>query len=104
MCGIAGIVANSEVSGSLYWALYALQHRGQESGGISTYDNGIVHKYKGYGLVSEIFTSSILEKLSGKTGLGHVRYPTTGIWSTPMSCVMSMRAGVTYFPPPPILK
>ncbi|HJK50740.1 MAG TPA: amidophosphoribosyltransferase, partial [Methanocorpusculum sp.] len=51
MCGIAGIVANSEVSGSLYWALYALQHRGQERGGISTYDNGIVHKYNGNGLV-----------------------------------------------------
>ena len=78
MCGIAGIVANFKVSGSLYWALYALQHRGQECGGISTYDNGTVHKYKGYGLVSEIFTNDILQSLSGKTGLGHVRYPTTG--------------------------
>jgi amidophosphoribosyltransferase len=78
MCGIAGIVANFEVSGSLYWALYALQHRGQESGGISTYDNGTVCKYKGQGLISEIFTSDILQNLSGKTGLGHVRYPTTG--------------------------
>jgi amidophosphoribosyltransferase len=78
MCGIAGIVANFEISGSLYWALHALQHRGQESGGISTYDNEIVHKYKGFGLVSEIFASGILQNLSGKTGLGHVRYPTTG--------------------------
>ena len=78
MCGIAGIVANTGVSGSLYWALYALQHRGQESGGISTYDNGTVHKYKGYGLVSEIFSGDILQSLSGTTGLGHVRYPTTG--------------------------
>ncbi|MDU9375745.1 Amidophosphoribosyltransferase [Methanocorpusculaceae archaeon Sp1] len=78
MCGIAGIVANIEVSGSLYLALYALQHRGQESGGISTYDNGAVHKHKGYGLVFEVFSQEILQSLSGKTGLGHVRYPTTG--------------------------
>ncbi|MDV0440929.1 amidophosphoribosyltransferase [Methanorbis furvi] len=78
MCGIAGIVANIEVSGSLYLALYALQHRGQESGGISTYDNGTVHKHKGYGLVFEVFSQEILQSLSGKTGLGHVRYPTTG--------------------------
>lgn len=79
MCGIAGIVATFEVSGSLYWALYALQHRGQESGGISTYDNGVVHKRKGYGLVSEIFShADTLTALSGRTGLGHVRYPTTG--------------------------
>ncbi|MDV0443327.1 amidophosphoribosyltransferase [Methanorbis rubei] len=78
MCGIAGIVANIEVSGSLYLALYALQHRGQESGGISTYDNGTVHKHKGYGLVFEVFSQETLQTLSGKTGLGHVRYPTTG--------------------------
>ncbi|HJJ98992.1 MAG TPA: class II glutamine amidotransferase, partial [Methanocorpusculum sp.] len=62
----------------MYWALSALQHRGQESGGIFTYDNGAVHKYKGYGLISEIFTNDILQNLSGKIGLGHVRYPTAG--------------------------
>ncbi|HJK01256.1 MAG TPA: amidophosphoribosyltransferase [Methanocorpusculum sp.] len=78
MCGIAGIVANFEVSNLLYWALYALQHRGQESGGISTYDNGTIRKYKGYGLIAEIFKNDILQSLFGKTGLGHVRYPTTG--------------------------
>ena len=78
MCGIAGIVSSSGVAGSLYWALYALQHRGQESAGMSVYDNGIVHKYKGYGLVGEVFTPDVLRCLCGKTGIGHVRYPTTG--------------------------
>ncbi|MDR3101912.1 MAG: amidophosphoribosyltransferase [Methanocalculaceae archaeon] len=78
MCGIAGIIANFEVSGFLCWALHTLQHRGQESGGISTYNSGTVHKYKGYGLVSAIFTNDTLSALAGKTGIGHVRYPTTG--------------------------
>lgn len=87
MCGIAGIAegaegtkgsGNSNVSNSLYLALYALQHRGQESCGISIYDDGTVHKYKGYGLVSEVFTSDVLKSLSGTAGVGHVRYPTTG--------------------------
>jgi len=78
MCGIAGITDTTEVSGSLYLALYALQHRGQESAGIFTYDGETVHKCKGYGLVSEVFSGSVLEHLIGKTGVGHVRYPTTG--------------------------
>ncbi len=78
MCGIAGITDTTEISGSLYLALYALQHRGQESAGIFTYDGETVHKCKGYGLVSEVFSGSVLEHLIGKTGVGHVRYPTTG--------------------------
>lgn len=82
MCGIAGITDTIQVSGSLYLALYALQHRGQESAGIFTYDGEIVHKYKGYGLVSEVFDGPVLERLTGTTGIGHVRYPTTG-GSTP---------------------
>ena len=78
MCGIAGITDTAEVSGSLYLALYALQHRGQESAGIFTYDGETVHKYKGYGLVAEVFSGPVLERLTGTTGIGHVRYPTTG--------------------------
>jgi amidophosphoribosyltransferase len=78
MCGITGITDSTDVSGSLYLALYALQHRGQESAGIYTYDGETVHKYKGYGLVSEVFSGPILDGLRGKTGIGHVRYPTTG--------------------------
>ncbi|MDO5844432.1 MAG: amidophosphoribosyltransferase [Methanocorpusculum sp.] len=78
MCGIAGIADKKEAAGYLYWALYALQHRGQESAGIFTYDGETVNKYKGYGLVSEVFTDEVMAKLKGNVGVGHVRYPTTG--------------------------
>ena len=78
MCGIAGITDTPNVSVSLYLALYALQHRGQESAGIFTYDGETVQKHKGYGLVSEVFDENALDKLTGNTGIGHVRYPTTG--------------------------
>jgi amidophosphoribosyltransferase len=78
MCGIVGIVDAGGVSFSLYYALYALQHRGQESAGITTSDGRQVFKYKREGLVAEVFNQDILESLQGGVGLGHVRYPTTG--------------------------
>ncbi|MDI9633437.1 MAG: amidophosphoribosyltransferase [Methanolinea sp.] len=78
MCGIVGIRDATGVSFSLYYALYALQHRGQESAGISTFDGVRLHKHKGQGLVAEVFDSSILSSLEGNVGIGHVRYPTTG--------------------------
>jgi amidophosphoribosyltransferase len=78
MCGIVGIRDAGGISFSLYYALYALQHRGQESAGISTFDGTRLYKHKGQGLVSEVFDPAILENLSGNVGIGHVRYPTTG--------------------------
>jgi amidophosphoribosyltransferase len=78
MCGIVGIADAGGVSLSLYYALYALQHRGQESAGIATFDEDGLHKHKGPGLVAEVFDTSILSVLKGKVGIGHVRYPTTG--------------------------
>jgi amidophosphoribosyltransferase len=78
MCGIVGIADAGGVSFSLYYALYALQHRGQESAGITTSDGRQVFKYKREGLVAEVFNQDILESLQGGVGLGHVRYPTTG--------------------------
>ena len=78
MCGIVGIRDAGGVSFSIYFALYALQHRGQESAGISTFDGIRLYKHKGQGLVAEVFDSSILESLTGNVGIGHVRYPTTG--------------------------
>ncbi len=78
MCGIVGIVDAGGVSHPLYYALFALQHRGQESAGISTWDGSDFHKYKGMGLVSEVFTDQVLSELPGRVGVGHVRYPTTG--------------------------
>jgi amidophosphoribosyltransferase len=78
MCGIVGIKDAGGVSFSLYYALYALQHRGQESAGISTFDGTRLHKHKGQGLVAEVFDSTVLESMEGNVGIGHVRYPTTG--------------------------
>jgi amidophosphoribosyltransferase len=78
MCGIVGIVDAGGVSHPLYYALFALQHRGQESAGISTWDGTSFHKHKGMGLVAEVFTDQILSELPGHVGVGHVRYPTTG--------------------------
>jgi len=78
MCGIVGIRDASGVSFSIYYALYALQHRGQESAGISTFDGATLYKHKGQGLVAEVFDYSILKSLEGNVGIGHVRYPTTG--------------------------
>jgi amidophosphoribosyltransferase len=78
MCGIVGIVDAGGVSHPLYYALFALQHRGQESAGISTWDGSSFYKYKGMGLVSEVFSDQNLGELKGHIGIGHVRYPTTG--------------------------
>src|SRR5208337_982901 len=78
MCGIVGIVDAGGVSIQLYYALYALQHRGQESAGISTFDGTNLHKFKGNGLVADVFSPSVLSDLKGTAGVGHVRYPTTG--------------------------
>lgn len=69
---------NLDVSRLTYFGLFALQHRGQESCGISVSRNGDVSFHKDMGLVSEVFTESILDKLKGQIAVGHVRYSTTG--------------------------
>ena len=78
MCGIVGIVDAGGVSIQLYYAMYALQHRGQESAGISTFDGTSLRKFKGQGLVADVFSPAVLKDLQGTAGIGHVRYPTTG--------------------------
>ncbi|MDX1612349.1 MAG: amidophosphoribosyltransferase, partial [Candidatus Thermoplasmatota archaeon] len=75
-CGVVGVVANTEVAPTIYQALRALQHRGQESAGIATYDDGL-QTIKGMGLIEQIFQPKELEALGGKIGLGHARYSTT---------------------------
>ncbi|MFQ6007856.1 MAG: amidophosphoribosyltransferase [Candidatus Zixiibacteriota bacterium] len=78
-CGVCGIVGHSKAAELTYLGLYALQHRGQESAGIVTSDNGAIHLHKGMGLVSEVFAGrDILAKLSGNIAIGHTRYSTTG--------------------------
>jgi amidophosphoribosyltransferase len=78
-CGVFGVYApGEEVAKLTYFGLYALQHRGQESAGIVTFENGKSHVYKGMGLVSQVFNESILEELPGEFAIGHTRYSTTG--------------------------
>ncbi|MFA7561906.1 MAG: amidophosphoribosyltransferase [Methanoculleus sp.] len=76
MCGIVGIVDAGGVSFPLYYTLYALQHRGQESAGISTFEGTALYTHKAQGLVAEVFNGETLQKLPGNAGIGHVRYPT----------------------------
>ena len=79
-CGVFGIYApGHEVSRLSYFALYALQHRGQESAGIAAADRGgqIVTRRE-LGLVSQVFSENDLRTLGGELAIGHVRYSTTG--------------------------
>ena len=77
MCGIIGIYGNSDVFKDLYQGLLSIQHRGQDSAGIITYD-GHFHTKKGNGLVRDIFTADNFLRLKGNIGIGHTRYPTIG--------------------------
>lgn len=78
MCGIVGIVGKSDVNIALYDALTMLQHRGQDAAGIMTCDNGKLAQQKGLGLVKDVFRSRHMQRLVGRVGIGHVRYPTAG--------------------------
>lgn len=80
MCGIVGIYhSDPSLSPRLaYYALFSLQHRGQESAGIAAFDGSLKYK-KGMGLVTEVFRDSDFEMLKGNTVVGHVRYSTTGL-------------------------
>lgn len=80
-CGVFGIWSPrpENVASSAYYALQALQHRGQESAGIAVSDDGVFRQKKGDGLVSEVFDKRALNELgSGNIAVGHVRYSTTG--------------------------
>ncbi len=83
-CGVFGIYDfdRNDVASTIYYGLFALQHRGQESCGIAVSDTegpkGKVSSVKGMGLVNEVFTPEELEKLHGDIGVGHVRYSTAG--------------------------
>jgi amidophosphoribosyltransferase len=78
-CGVFGVYAPEEdVAKLTYFGLYALQHRGQESAGIATFDDDRVHLYKNMGLVSQVFNEAILQELTGNLAVGHTRYSTTG--------------------------
>ncbi len=77
MCGIIGVIGNKDVSSEIINGLMTLQHRGQDSAGMVTFD-GNFHMHKGSGRVSEVFKHTDLSTLKGYCGLGHVRYSTIG--------------------------
>lgn len=80
-CGVMGVYVpeSQAVARKVYYGLYALQHRGQESCGIVVNDDGLFNTYKDAGLVNDVFTPRVLEKLGdGTMAVGHVRYGTTG--------------------------
>ncbi len=83
-CGVFGMYDfdGADVASTIYYGLFALQHRGQESCGIAVSDTngpkGKVLSYKGMGLVNEVFAPENLEQMKGDIGVGHVRYSTAG--------------------------
>ena len=82
-CGVFGMydLDGNDIASSIYYGLFALQHRGQESCGIAVSDRFGPRKVdllKGMGLVNEVFNSENLSKLHGNIGVGHVRYSTAG--------------------------
>jgi len=78
-CGLFGIYGNKEAARMTYFGLYALQHRGQESAGIVTWDGEKIREQKGMGLVADVFNERHLGKeLKGEISIGHIRYSTTG--------------------------
>jgi len=77
-CGVFGIFGHPEAARLTYLGLYALQHRGQESAGIAVSDGNETAVHRGMGLVADVFSHEVLERLSGYIAIGHVRYSTTG--------------------------
>lgn len=80
-CGVVGISLKETANGaakSIYYSLYALQHRGQEAAGISVHDGKSIRTHRAMGLVSEVFDDAQIALLRGQVGIGHVRYATSG--------------------------
>ena len=78
-CGVFGAYSTSQpISNLIYFGLFALQHRGQESAGIATSNGETVTVFKDLGLVAQVFDESALAGLDGHLGIGHARYSTTG--------------------------
>ncbi len=82
MCGIFGLYGHEEAANIAYLGLHALQHRGQESAGVVTCDDGVdgprYYRHAGMGLVSDVFNREVIGQLPGRTAVGHVRYSTAG--------------------------
>ncbi len=77
-CGVVAIYGHPDASNLAYLSLYALQHRGQESAGVSSSDGTIIHTHKAMGHVADIFTPEVIKELPGSLAIGHTRYSTAG--------------------------
>jgi amidophosphoribosyltransferase len=77
-CGIFGVCDSEDAANLAYLGLYALQHRGQESAGIASLDEGKIHVEREMGYVADVFDEARLSRLPGRTAIGHVRYSTAG--------------------------
>jgi amidophosphoribosyltransferase len=77
-CGVFAVYGHPEAANLAYLGLHALQHRGQESAGISSSDGRVIYTHKAMGHVAEIFTPSVLNVLPGHMAIGHTRYSTAG--------------------------
>jgi amidophosphoribosyltransferase len=92
-CGLIGIYNHDEAARLAYFGLYALQHRGQESAGIVTWDGKKLREQRGMGLVADVFNERHLSKeLKGEISIGHIRYSTTGA-----SLLRNVQPFITYF-------
>lgn len=78
MCGIFGIEGHEDAAHYAYLGLYAQQHRGQESGGIVSWDGERLALHRGMGQVADVFSAKVLDRLPGMRALGHCRYSTAG--------------------------
>lgn len=78
MCAVVGVFDVKGASKVAYYALFAMQHRGQEATGISTSDGVNIHTHKRRGLVTDVFGEDVLSSLEGKIAVGHNRYSTAG--------------------------
>ncbi len=77
-CGVFGVFGHADAAALTYYGLHALQHRGEESAGICTSDNGEFHYHREMGLVKEVFDADRIAALPGDRSIGHVRYSTAG--------------------------
>jgi amidophosphoribosyltransferase len=81
-CGVFGIAStnpnSSDAARLTYMGLFALQHRGQEACGIAVNDSGVISCKKGQGLLSDVFDGATIDRLTGSSAIGHVRYSTMG--------------------------
>src|SRR5262249_60715986 len=77
-CGIFGVADSDHAANLAYLGLYALQHRGQESAGIASLQDGKIHVEREMGYVADVFDEARLSRLPGRTAIGHVRYSTAG--------------------------